>query len=201
MKLYHSPLTRSVRVIWLLEELGLAYELETVTFTPPTDGPFQQATPSGKIPTLDDDGIVLFESGAIVEWIVERHGGGRLTPAIGTPGRAALLQWIHFAESTGFIGMGCIAWHTRFRNDADKLPEAMADYASWVKGAMDVVEKTLDDGRPFLLGDMFSAADCMMGYTVSVAGWMGLLGQEHARVAAYAARLAERPAFQKALSI
>ncbi len=201
MKLFHSPFSRSVRIVWLLEELGLPYDLETLELRSPAEGPFVQATPSGKIPTLEDEGIVLFESGAIAEWIVERHGGGRLAPAVGTADRAAFLQWMHFAESTAFSGIGCIAWHTRFRNDAESVPTAMADYRAWVTGALDVLEKTFADGRPFLLGEAFSAADCMMGYTVSVASWMSLLGPQHTQVAAYAARLAERPAFKKALSV
>ena len=84
--LYHAPRTRSLRIIWLLEELGIPYELETVGFAPPAR-PFTQQTPTGKFPTLTDGEITIFESAAIGEYLVERYGNGRLAPAIGTPAR------------------------------------------------------------------------------------------------------------------
>ena len=71
--LYHAPLTRSMRILWLLEELALPYELATVQFTPPTK-PFAQSAPGGKLPAIRDGGITMFESGAIVEYLLERYG-------------------------------------------------------------------------------------------------------------------------------
>ena len=85
LRLYHAPRTRSVRVLWLLEELGLPHELVTVPFKAPSSEFFVQETPLGKIPTLEDGDVVLCESGAIVEYILERYGEGRLAPAVGSP--------------------------------------------------------------------------------------------------------------------
>jgi glutathione S-transferase len=65
LKLYHAPMTRSLRILWLLEELGLPYELERVVFSPP-EKPFAQSSPFGKLPALEDAGLVMFESGAIL---------------------------------------------------------------------------------------------------------------------------------------
>lgn len=75
IKLYHNPMTRSLRVLWLLEELGLDYILESVEFVPPLDGKiFAQKTPTGRFPTLEDGEITICESGAIVEYLIERYG-------------------------------------------------------------------------------------------------------------------------------
>jgi len=196
--LFHAPLTRSVRVLWLLEELGLPYELAAVQFTPPAK-PFAQATPGGKLPAIRDGDVTMFESGAIVEYLLERHGNGRLAPPLGSPLRAPYLQWVHFAESTAFIGLANIFFHRLFKQDADTIPTAMADYETWVVGMLDVLERALA-GRAYLLGDELSGADVMMGYTVWVARGSGLLGDAYPNVLAYLARIEARPAFQKALS-
>ena len=192
--LYHAPRTRSVRIHWLLEELGLPYRLEVVDFVPPPT-PFAQRTPSGKFPAIVDGDVTMFESGAIVEYVLERHGKGRLAPPPGTAARAAFLQWVHFAEATAFPPLGNMAWHTLFRQDADQLQSAMADYRGWALAALDVVERALA-GRDYLLGGELSGADIMMGYTVVCAKWFGLLDERQPNLAGYLARLEERPAFR-----
>jgi hypothetical protein len=75
IKLYHAQFTRSIRILWLLEELGIPYELATVAFKPPRHS-FEQATPTGKFPAIEDDGLVLFESGAILEYLIEKYETG-----------------------------------------------------------------------------------------------------------------------------
>ena len=195
--LYHAPRTRSLRIIWLLEELGIPYELETVGFAPPAR-PFTQQTPTGKFPTLTDGEVTIFESAAIGEYLVERYGNGRLAPAIGTPARGPYLQWMHFAEGA-FMPFGNIAWHMLFKHDADEIPGAMEDYREWARAALEVVERGVA-GKQYLLGDEFSAADIMMGYTVVCVRWFGMLGDEYPGLNAYLDRLQERPAFKKALA-
>jgi glutathione S-transferase len=199
IKVYHAPLSRSVRVVWLLEELGLPYELRAAPLEPTTPKPFAQKTPTGKVPTIEDDGVVMFESGAIVEYVLERYGGGRLAPPPGSPLRGPFLQWVHFAE-TAFTGLGNIAWHTRFKQDADRVADAVADYARWAEASLDALERHLAD-KPFLLGAEFSGADIGVGYTVLVAKALGLVGDAHPAVDAYLARLTERPALRRALQV
>ena len=145
IKLYHAPLSRSVRIYWLLEELELPYELVSAELVSPTVKPFSQPTPFGKVPAIEDDGISMFESGAILEYILERYGEGRLAPEFGSPQRSAFLQWVHFAEATAFTGLGNIAWHTRFRDDAEKIPEAIDDYRVWASAALDLLEQELTE--------------------------------------------------------
>ena len=120
-----------------------------------------------------------------------------LAPAPSSPERAAFLQWVHFAE-TAFTGLGNMAWHARLREDADQVPEAMADYRAWAEASLDTLERGLE-GRDFILGDELSGADVMLGYTLLVAKAFGVLGDAHPRSDAYLARLTSRPAFQKAL--
>jgi glutathione S-transferase len=197
IKLYHSPMSRSVRIYWLLEELGLPYELETVAFTPPSR-PFVQRTPFGKLPAIQDGDLTMIESGAILEYVLERYGQGRLAPAPGSPLRGPFLQWVHFAEATAFLPLGNIAWHTVSKQEADSIPGVMADYRTWAAAALDVLDQALT-GKDYLLGREFSGADIMMGYTLQVAKWLGVLSDDSPNVTAYLARLQARPAFQKAL--
>jgi glutathione S-transferase len=199
IKLYHASLSRSVRIVWLLEELGIPYELVTAPLEPPAPRPFVQPTPTGKVPSLEEDGVVLFESGAILQYVLERHGDGRLMPPPESPLRGPFLQWVHFAESTAFSGIGNIAWHTRIRADADEIPAVIEDYRSWAAASLDVLEHELD-GREYILGSELSGADVMLGYTVLVAQAFGILGEARPNLAAYLARLTARPAMRKALA-
>lgn len=198
IKLYHAPLSRSVRIVWLLEELELPYELVSQELEPTTPQPFAQKTPTGKVPTLEDGEVVLFESGAILEYVLECYGEGRLAPAVGSPERALFLQWVHFADSTAFTGLGNITWHRRFRQDEEQVADAIADYTTWVEASLAALERGLE-GRNYLLGADFSGADIMVGYTILVAKAYGLVGEARPNVAAYLDRLTRRPALRAAL--
>jgi glutathione S-transferase len=198
IKLYHAQLTRSIRIIWLLEELGIPYELATVAFKPPRHS-FEQDTPSGKFPVLEEDGLVLSESGAILEYLIEKYGKGRLAPPVGSPDRGPYLQWVHFAEATAFPPIGDVARHTMFLPEAERIPQVAADGRARTKNALDVIERRLA-GREYLVGGTLSGADVMMGYFLMAARMLGILGAEHPNIAAYWERLAARPGFQKALS-
>lgn len=198
LKLYHAQLTRSIRIIWLLEELGIPYELATVAFKPPRHS-FEQDTPTGKFPALEDDGLVMFESGAILEYLIEKYGKGRLAPPVGSPDRGPYLQWVHFAEATAFPPIGDMARHTMFLPEAERIPQVAADGKVRAKNALDVLERALA-GKQYLVGNELSGADIMMGYFLMAARMLGAVGAEHRNVSAYWERLAARPGFQKALS-
>jgi glutathione S-transferase len=197
IKLYHAPLTRSVRIYWLLEELGMPYQLETVAFKA-DNLPFGQSTPAGKLPAIQDGDLMMFESGAILEYILERYGNGRLAPTPGSPLRGQYLQWVHFAEATAFPPLGNIAWHVLFKKDAEAVPTAIADYRRSAEAALRVVETALA-GREYLLESGFSGADIMMGFTLGCAKWLGALSDRFPNASRYLERLEARPAFQKAV--
>lgn len=199
IRLYFAPRTRSVRILWLLEELGLPYELERVEFLPPAKRFFAQNTPTGKLPTIVDGQITLCESGAIVEYILERYGEGRLAPAVGSPERPQFLQWLHFAESTAFPPLGIVVWLTLYRQDSEQHPAVVEDARGRAVASFEFLERELGD-RQYLLGDEFSAADVMMGFTLTAAQILELLDDSYPRVFAYVTRLQQRPAFLKAIT-
>ena len=201
LTLYHSPSSRSARVRWLLEELGIAYRLETLSFA---DGSLQSPAylaknPLGKVPTLEEDGVVIYESGAIVEYLLERHGRGRLAPAPGSPERPAFLQWLHWSEATCMYPIGEIAQHAFMRPEAERIPALVDDAKKRLARILGVVEQELAT-RDTLLPSGFSAADIMLGYGLQIAKLIGQLPPELPRTNAYLARLAARPAFQKAFA-
>ena len=200
IKLYHSARTRSVRIYWLLEELGVPYELATIAFTPDSlkSPEYLKVNPLGKVPSIQDGALTMFESGAIVEYILETYGNGRLAPPPGTPARGAFLQWLHFAESTAMPPLSDMAQHTMFKPEDERIPAVVADGAKRAAAVLGVVEAALA-GKSYLLGNDFSAADIMLGYALLLMKWFGLLSDAYPNVLAYLARLEARPALQKAL--
>lgn len=199
IKLYYAPRTRALRVLWLLEELGLPYVLERVPFVPPATRFFAQATPLGKLPAIEDGDVLMGESGAIVEYLLERYGDGRLAPAIGSPQRAAFLHWLHFAESTAFPPLGILAWLTLYRHDAAAHATLVADARERARAGFAVVAEALA-AHPYLVGATFSAADVMMGFTLAAARALGVLDGCAAQLDDYSARLQARPAFAAAVA-
>jgi glutathione S-transferase len=198
IKLYHAPRTRSTRVRWLLEELEIPYELETLAFPDGLKSPeYLTINPLGKVPAIRDDGLTMCESGAIVEYLVETHGKGRLAPAPGTPGRGPYLQWLHFSEATALPPLSDMAQHMLFRPENERIPAVVEDGRARALVVLGVIESALA-GKQYVLGNEFSAADVMLGYALLLMKWFGLLTEQYPNAAAYMSRLEERPAFQKA---
>jgi glutathione S-transferase len=199
LKVYHAPRTRSIRILWLLEELGLPYEIEKVAFTP-KPMPFGQSAPFGKVPALSDDDMTMFESGAMVEYILERYGNGRLAPAVGHVDRPAYLQWLHFAESTAFAPVSVVVWMKLYRQDAEQNAAIIADAQVRAAVAFEFLEKHMGN-HDYLLPSGFSAADIMMGFTLNAARAFGIIDEKFAKLDAYSKRLAARPALVKAAAL
>lgn len=198
IKLYYAPRTRSARILWLLEELDLPYELVRANFERPTSQFFQQETPLGKFPTIEDGDLVMCESTAIAEYILERYGEGRLAPPVGSPLRGPFLQWLHFAEATAFPPLGIVIWLSVYREESDDLSALVRDARERAASSFDFLERGLA-GKTYLVGEAFSAADIMMGFTLTAARMVGVLGDRHPNVAAYLDRLQARPAFAKVM--
>ena len=100
MKLYHAPGTRSVRIVWLLEELGLPYELELHKLGDPAmrSPDYLKVHPMGRVPALEDGDVTIFESGAIVQYLIGKHSDGKMAPGPDSRYYADYLQWLHYAE-------------------------------------------------------------------------------------------------------
>jgi glutathione S-transferase len=199
LTLYHAPRTRSVRIVWLLEELGLEYALEKVDFSPPTRG-YSQATPLGKIPVLvDDDGTTMCESGAIIEYVLERYGEGRLGPPVGSPDRGRFLQWLHFAEGTAYPPLGVLILHRMYLSNADAMPEVMQMARERARAALEFLKEQMGEG-PWVMGSEFTGADVMLGFDLVVARAIEVLEPGDTELLAYLGRLESRPAFERAMN-
>ena len=204
IELYHAPLSRSVRVRWLLEELELPYEIHPMEVKPESlqTPAYRAIHPAAKVPAIRDGEQVLFESGAILQYLLERYGHGRLEPGPGTPERPLYWQWFHFAEATLMPPLGEIAQHSFMRPKEERISALVPDARRRAERALDAVEPALE-GRSFLLGgseESFSAADVMMGYSVKLAELLRCLDESRPNLRRYLARLETRPAFQKALA-
>ena len=197
LTLYAAPRTRSIRVAWLLEELDVPYELELGEFKPTSDQFFIQDTPTGKYPTIEHDGLVLMESGAIIEYLTELFPNN-LKPPAGSQQKAVTLQWLHYADATAFAPLGIVVWLSQYRSDGDKHPELIEDARNRVITGLKPIEDQLTS-NPWITGPNFSAADIMLGFTVIAASSFGLTEDDSA-TSRYITRIQERPGFQTALS-
>lgn len=194
MKLYYVPQTRAARPRWMLEELGLPYELVRLD---PKKGDNKRAEylrvhPLGKVPALEDGEVAIFESTAIVLYLADK--AGRLAPPAGSAARAEYYQWILFGATTLEPPVAEISSHTHNR-PAELRVAALADEGRAAFAAAAAAVEARLSGREFLLGE-FSAADVLVGSVLSWAGALRLLA-EHPALEAYVARLKARPAWQR----
>lgn len=194
---HHLANSRSQRILWLLEELGVPYEVERYERDPETlraGKELERVHPLGKSPVVTDDGTTVSESGAIVEYLLEQHGPGRLAPAPGAPERKAYLEWLHYAEGS------------------EMVPLLFDLIATWIEGRespilqfvtpeldkqLDYLERALE-GREHLLEQGFSAADVMVSFGLEFAEARGYLEGRPA-LRDYVHRLQARPAYARAL--
>jgi glutathione S-transferase len=142
---------------------------------------------------LTDGELTMFESGAMVDYILDRYGDGRLRPAVGTAARAICQQWCWFSEATLLRPLGLSALQ---RDPSERVVAAALTKA---REAIAVVDAALA-GRPYMLGEAFTSADIMMGYALALLEHLKLLDGAHEQAAAYLSRLKTRDAFQRALS-
>ena len=204
--IYHVPRTRSARVIWLCEELGLPYEVVPVDFTPAylKSAEWRRLNPIRKVPALTDldaDGnpFTIIESGAMVHYILERYGEGRLQPPPGTPESARFLQWSWFAEASLARPLGDVVHHRMLKPEAERIPAVVEDGRQRAEICLEAVEAELE-GRDYLLGGELTAADIMMGYSLALAQRLDILDERHPNLGAYLGRLEAQPGYQVAFA-
>ncbi|MCY4533569.1 MAG: glutathione S-transferase family protein [Gammaproteobacteria bacterium] len=200
MKLHFAPNSRAGRILWLLEELELPYELNRMDFHPKDlkSDEHRSRHPLGRVPVLDDGDVRIFESGAIVDYILERHKNGGLKPAVDSPFFPEYLQWFHYCEGMVMPPVNTIIVHTLIlppdRRDATVLGQAQR----LLTKALAPVEEALT-GREYLIGD-FSAADVMLGHAVFMSNRLGCVTDEMLNLKGYVERISARPAFDKAIN-
>jgi len=209
---HHLNNSRSQRVLWLLEELGLPYEIKRYqrdrkTMLAPPE--LRAVHPLGKSPVIEDGGQVLAESGAIIDYLAERYGGGRLVPPAGTPERERYRYWLHFAEGSAqpplllkllfdrvetgpmpFFARPIARAIARRAKDAYVLPN--------IERNLDFMEGELAR-REWFAGAAFSAADVQMSFPLEAAVVRGGLDARRPRLMAFLERIHARPAYRRAI--
>lgn len=209
---HHLNNSRSQRVLWLLEELGVPYELKKYERDPKTmlaPPALLQIHPLGKSPVITDGKLTLAESGAIIEYLVDRYGHGCLIPAAGTPERLRYIYWLHFAEGSAMPPL-------LLKLIFDRIPETPMPFfvkpvargiskkvlamlvEPNLKRQLDFMEAELCQSEWFA-GDDFSAADIQMSFPLEAASQRAVLDTSRPKLMAFLKRIHVRPAYRKAL--
>ena len=195
--LHHLNNSRSQRILWLLEELGAPYEIkfyqrDAVTNLAPPE--LKAAHPLGKSPVITDGDIVIAESGAIVDYIVRKHGGGRLAPAVGTKDHEAYLEWLHYAEGSAMLPLMINLYVMRLGEAGaplkDRIDSEIDNHLGYIESAL--------AGHDYILSQGFTGADVQLSFVGEVARAFGKLAA-FPNIAAWVARLHDRPAFKASL--
>ncbi|MGE0357999.1 MAG: glutathione S-transferase [Burkholderiales bacterium] len=210
---HHLNNSRSQRVLWLLEELGLDYRIERYRRDPATlaaPASLREVHPLGKSPVITDGSATIAESGAILEYLVEAHGDGRLAPARGTPERLRYTYWMHYAEGSAMPPLLLKLVFDRVESGpmpflARPVARAIArrvkeDFVMpQIARHLDFLEEEL--GRhAWFAGEAFSAADIQMSFPLEAAAARAGLDGSRPRLADFLARIHARPAHARALA-
>ena len=209
---HHLNNSRSQRIVWLLEELGLAYEIRKYQRDPVTmQAPLalRAIHPLGKSPLITEDGTTVAESGAIIEYLLERHGNGRFMPAPGSADKLRYTYWLHYAEGSAMMPLLLKLVFERVATSpmpffARPIARAIARTVTATYIAPQIVlhlnylEAELGKFDWFAGAD-FSGADIQLSFVLEAAASRGGLGEQHPHLLAFLARIHARPAYQRAL--
>ena len=198
--IHHLGISQSERVIWLCEELGLSYELvrhqrDAVTMLAPPA--LKDLHPLGAAPVISDGDLLLAESGAIVDYLIAKHGAGRLALGPTHPDFAQYLYWFHFANANLQSNMG----RNMIVRRLDLAPDhpVLAAVSGRLARAFDLVDERLGKAD-YLAGAEFTAADIMTVFTLTtMRKFMPLDLSPYAQIRAYLQRIGQRPAYQRAM--
>lgn len=194
MRLYHSPGSRSTRVLWLLEEIGAPYEITEIGSREERQTPEHRARhPLGRVPVVEEEGGHVFESAAIALHLADQHPEADLIPPVGTHERALVYQWTIFAMTE--VESAIVAVYMS-RDGADEAKQAALER---FRAAAKAVEDALA-GKEFLVGDRFTVADVVTGGVLHFAKGLDLL-EGLPNLIAYTDRLESRPARQRAYPV
>jgi len=194
--LHHLNKSRSKRIIWLLEELGVEYQIKpylrnSKTFFAPPE--LKNIHPLGKSPVIEDDGLVISESGAITEYLIDKYGQGKFAPARGTNAYVEYSQWLHFAEGSAILPLLLKIFVAK---DGCKT-NFLADYAdAEMLKILSYVEQCLE-GKKYLVDEQLTGADIMMSMIIENLVATGAI-ENFSNLSRYAKQLASHSAFQRA---
>jgi glutathione S-transferase len=195
---HHLNDSRSQRILWLLEELGVPYDIKHYQRDPQTrlaPPELKAIHPLGKSPVITDAGRVIIESGAIIDYIIRHHGQGRLQPAPSTPGYDDYMQWLHFAEGSAMLPLLLKLYVSRLGEAGAPLGPRIESEIGNHLGYVD----TALAGRDYLLGAELTGADIQLSFVGEIAGTRGNRAT-YPNMDAWVHRFQSRPAYQAALS-
>ncbi|HEY9147424.1 MAG TPA: glutathione S-transferase [Gammaproteobacteria bacterium] len=194
---HHLNNSRSQRILWLLEELELPYELKCYQRDPETNlapPELEAVHPLGKSPVLTDGDNTVIESGAIIDYILRRHGGGRLMPEPGSTEHEQYLQWLHYSEGSAMLPLMLRMYTGRLPDGGAALQPRIDDELNRHLGYMNRALEGVD----WFVGNTFSGADVQLSFVVEIAPLLHPTGS-FANLDAMRARFQQRPAYQRAL--
>lgn len=197
IQVFHAPRARSTRVLWMLEELQVPYEVFPIDFFAPRPAEIFEISPTGSLPAFRDGNVTMIESMAIVEYLGERFGPTPLAPKYGDPSFPAYVQFLHYGEASLATPLSVVIG-AKFR-----APEGEKDNWS-ARAARETVVKRLGlvvsalKRSPYVAGTAFTAADISIGYMLTLAGLAGIDQELDPILVEYLGRLKARPAFIKA---
>ncbi len=192
MKLYWAPQTRSPRAIWMLEESGIDYDMELVDLRGADrkdSDEFRTASPMGKVPAISDGDVHMSESAAICLYIADRYGSAMLAPSVDDSQRGKFLYWIMYTPAVVEPAMS----EKVSKVEVNRGRNGWGDFDSMIQVWDDAL-----DGKDWILGDQFTAADVMLGSSAMFLGMFKML-PETRNLSSYADRCQARPAYQRAM--
>ena len=194
---HHLNESRSQRILWLLEELGLTYEIKhyqrdaQTRLAPPE---LKAIHPLGKSPVITDNGRTIHESGAIIDYVIRWHGGGRLAPEQDKSAYDEYQMWLHYAEGSAMLPLMLLMYVMRLGEAGaplhPRIESEIANHLGYIDASL--------EGKEFLLGDELTGADIQMSFIPEVAKAFGKLAA-YPNMSAWIERLHARPAWKKAL--
>jgi len=201
LKLHFAPNSRAGRIVWLLEELGLPHEINKMAFHPKDlkSDEHRARHPLGRVPVLEDGDVSIYESGAIVEYVLERHKNGGLKPAVESAQYPEYLQWFHYCEGMVMPPVNTIVVQTVLLPPERRDETALGQAQRLLTKALAPVDAALD-GKDYLTGE-FSGADIMLGHACYMSNRLGCVSDEMVNLKAYVSQIEARPAFQVAIQM
>jgi glutathione S-transferase len=198
--LYHCDGARSFRALWMLEEMGLAYELKMLPFPPRVFAKeYLALNPLGTIPLMIDGETRMTESSGICHYLGIKYGPTPLMVDAADPAYGAFLNWMYFSDATLTFPQTLVLRYSQLEPEERRSPQVATDYAKWFLGRLRAVEAAAAKGETLCAG-RFTAADIVIGFALRLAGSIGLAKDFGPNVAAYWARLQEREGYRQAIA-
>ena len=201
LKLHFCSNSRAQRVLWLLEELQLSYTLNKIKFHPSElkSDEHRKRHPLGRVPVLEDGDITLFESGAIIDYIIEKYGNTELKPKVASNLFPSYLQWYHYCEGMVMPPMNAIVVHTLILPPERRDPEVLRQAKNLLTKSITPVNEILSKNK-FLIGEKISGVDFMLGHSLYMSNKLECVNEDLVNIHRYIKLINSLESFKKAIN-